>query len=120
MERRYGGSREAIGKGSGGIRRRTAVPPCRPYIPSMRATPPKSSSRLEIPAYHLRGLTGPHVRRTMSSYDRQLGLEAEVMTRATDVPLPVTITRRPVTSATRLRIILAPGGGQAIRIRPAR
>lgn len=35
-------------------------------------------------------------------------------------PLPVTITRRPVTSATRLRLMLAPGGGQAIRIRPAR
>ena len=35
-----------------------------------------------------------------------------------DNPLPVTITRRPVTSATRLRVILAPGGGQAIRIRP--
>jgi alpha-glucosidase len=34
-------------------------------------------------------------------------------------PLPVTITRRPVTSATRLRIAMAPGGGQAIRIRPA-
>ena len=37
-----------------------------------------------------------------------------------DNPLPVTITRRPVTRATRLRLILAPGGGQAIRIRPAR
>ncbi len=37
-----------------------------------------------------------------------------------DNPLPVTITRRPVTSATRLRLLLAPGGGQAIRIRPAR
>jgi alpha-glucosidase len=37
-----------------------------------------------------------------------------------DNPLPVTISRRPVTSATRLRVILAPGGGQAIRIRPAR
>jgi alpha-glucosidase len=36
-----------------------------------------------------------------------------------DNPLPVTISRRPVTSATRLRIALAPGGGQAIRIRPA-
>lgn len=35
-------------------------------------------------------------------------------------PLPVTITRRPVTSATRLRLMLAPGGGQAIRIRPAK
>ena len=34
-------------------------------------------------------------------------------------PLPVTITRRAVTSATRLRLVLAPGGGQAIRIRPA-
>jgi alpha-glucosidase len=34
-------------------------------------------------------------------------------------PLPVTITRRPVTSITRLRVALAPGGGQAIRIRPA-
>jgi alpha-glucosidase len=33
-------------------------------------------------------------------------------------PLPVTITSRPVTSATRLRMRLAPGGGQAIRIRP--
>jgi alpha-glucosidase len=36
-----------------------------------------------------------------------------------DNPFPVTITRRPVTSATRLRLVLAPGGGQAIRIRPA-
>jgi alpha-glucosidase len=36
-----------------------------------------------------------------------------------DNPLPVAITRRPVTSATRLRVVLAPGGGQAIRIRPA-
>jgi hypothetical protein len=30
-------------------------------------------------------LTGPHVHRTMSSYDRQLGLGADVMTRATSV-----------------------------------
>jgi alpha-glucosidase len=36
-----------------------------------------------------------------------------------DNPLPVTITRRTVTSVTRLRMVLAPGGGQAIRIRPA-
>jgi len=36
-----------------------------------------------------------------------------------DNPLPVAITRRAVTSATRLRLVLAPGGGQAIRIRPA-
>jgi alpha-glucosidase len=35
-----------------------------------------------------------------------------------DNPLPVTIMKRPVTSATRLRVILAPGGGQAIRISP--
>jgi alpha-glucosidase len=35
-------------------------------------------------------------------------------------PLPVTITRQAVTSATRLRMVLAPGGGQAIRIRPVR
>lgn len=34
-------------------------------------------------------------------------------------PLPVTITRRAVNSTTRLRVVLAPGGGQAIRIRPA-
>ncbi len=34
-------------------------------------------------------------------------------------PLPVTITRRTVSSATRLHIVMAPGGGQAIRIRPA-
>ena len=37
-----------------------------------------------------------------------------------DNPLPVTISRRTVTSATRLSIVLAPGGGQAIRIRPVR
>jgi alpha-glucosidase len=37
-----------------------------------------------------------------------------------DNPLPVTITRRTVTAATRLPLVLAPGGGQAIRIRPAR
>jgi alpha-glucosidase len=37
-----------------------------------------------------------------------------------DNPLPVTITRRAVTSASRLRVVLAPGGGQAIRLRPAR
>jgi alpha-glucosidase len=36
-----------------------------------------------------------------------------------DNPLPVSITRRPVTSTTVLRMVLAPGGGQAIRIRPA-
>mgnify|MGYP001599865763 CR=1 FL=1 len=34
-------------------------------------------------------------------------------------PLPVTISSRPVNSATRLRIAMAPGGGQAVRIRPA-
>ena len=37
-----------------------------------------------------------------------------------DNPLPVTITKRQITSATRLRVALAPGGGQAIRIRPVR
>ena len=35
-------------------------------------------------------------------------------------PLPVAISRRSVTSASSLRLVLAPGGGQAIRIRPAR
>jgi alpha-glucosidase len=35
-------------------------------------------------------------------------------------PLPVAISSRPVTSTTRLRVALAPGGGQAIRLRPAR
>jgi len=35
-------------------------------------------------------------------------------------PLPVSISKRPVDSTTRLRIALAPGGGQAIRIRAAR
>ena len=33
-------------------------------------------------------------------------------------PLPVTISKRPVDATTRLHIVLAPGGGQAIRIRP--
>jgi len=37
-----------------------------------------------------------------------------------DNPLPVTISRQAVTSATRLRIAMAPGGGQAIRLRPSR
>jgi len=37
-----------------------------------------------------------------------------------DNPLPLTITQQAVTSATRLRVKLAPGGGQAIRIRPAK
>jgi alpha-glucosidase len=32
-------------------------------------------------------------------------------------PLPVIISRRAVTSATRLTVALAPGGGQAIRLR---
>jgi alpha-glucosidase len=34
-------------------------------------------------------------------------------------PLPVTISERPVDATTKLHIVLAPGGGQAIRIRPA-
>ena len=34
-------------------------------------------------------------------------------------PLPVTISRRPVTRASHLTVRLAPGGGQAVRIRPA-
>jgi alpha-glucosidase len=36
-----------------------------------------------------------------------------------DNPLPVTISRQNVTRASRLQLRLAPGGGQAIRIRPA-
>ncbi|HTS87103.1 MAG TPA: glycoside hydrolase family 97 protein [Gemmatimonadales bacterium] len=35
-----------------------------------------------------------------------------------DNPLSVTITRRPVTSRTTLRLVLAPGGGQAVRFSP--
>jgi alpha-glucosidase len=35
-------------------------------------------------------------------------------------PLPVAISQRAVTSAATLRVALAPGGGQAIRITPAR
>src|SRR6266705_2358034 len=35
-------------------------------------------------------------------------------------PLPVTISKRSVDATSRLHIVLAPGGGQAIRIRPAR
>lgn len=35
-------------------------------------------------------------------------------------PLPVAISSRSVNATTRLRLTLAPGGGQAIRIRPAR
>jgi len=35
-------------------------------------------------------------------------------------PLPVSISKRPVDATSRLHLVLAPGGGQAIRIRPAR
>ena len=35
-------------------------------------------------------------------------------------PLPVSISKRPVDATTRLHLVLAPGGGQAIRIRPVR
>ncbi|MDQ6768822.1 MAG: glycoside hydrolase family 97 protein [Gemmatimonadota bacterium] len=35
-------------------------------------------------------------------------------------PLPVAISKRNVDSSTRLKVVLAPGGGQAIRIRPAK
>jgi len=35
-------------------------------------------------------------------------------------PLPVAISRRTVTAESPLRLALAPEGGQAIRIRPAR
>ena len=37
-----------------------------------------------------------------------------------DNPLPVSITQREVDAGTTLRIEMAPGGGQAVRIRPAR
>jgi len=35
-------------------------------------------------------------------------------------PLPLAISKRNVDSNTRLNVVLAPGGGQAIRIRPAK
>jgi alpha-glucosidase len=35
-------------------------------------------------------------------------------------PLPVTISKKTVDASTNLRVVLAPGGGQAIRIRPAK
>ncbi len=35
-------------------------------------------------------------------------------------PLPVAISRRTVNSASRLHLVLAPGGGQAVRFRPAK
>ncbi|HEV8266206.1 MAG TPA: glycoside hydrolase family 97 protein [Gemmatimonadales bacterium] len=35
-------------------------------------------------------------------------------------PLPVTLSKRTVDATSRLHLVLAPGGGQAIRIRPAR
>jgi alpha-glucosidase len=37
-----------------------------------------------------------------------------------DNPLPVSISHRPVTAGSHLRVALAPGGGQAIRIRPVK
>lgn len=35
-------------------------------------------------------------------------------------PLPVAISKQNVTSASKLHVVLAPGGGQAVRIRPAK
>src|SRR5438034_287842 len=35
-------------------------------------------------------------------------------------PLPVAISKRPVYSRSRLHVVLAPGGGQAVLISPAR
>ena len=35
-------------------------------------------------------------------------------------PLPVAISKQTVNSATKLHVVLAPGGGQAVRIRPAK
>jgi alpha-glucosidase len=35
-------------------------------------------------------------------------------------PLPVAISKQTVTSGSKLHIVLAPGGGQAVRIRPAK
>jgi alpha-glucosidase len=35
-------------------------------------------------------------------------------------PLPVTISKQTVNSGSRLHVVLAPGGGQAVRIRPAK
>ena len=35
-------------------------------------------------------------------------------------PLPVSISKRNVNSNTSLKVVLAPGGGQAVRITPAR
>ena len=35
-------------------------------------------------------------------------------------PLPVTISKRTVDSSTNLSVVLAPGGGQAIRFTPAK
>ena len=37
-----------------------------------------------------------------------------------DNPTPVSISSQPVTAATRLTLRLAAGGGQALRIRPAK
>ncbi|MBW3655144.1 MAG: glycoside hydrolase family 97 C-terminal domain-containing protein, partial [Gemmatimonadetes bacterium] len=37
-----------------------------------------------------------------------------------DNPLPIAISQQQVTSGSTLRIQMAPGGGQAIRFRPAR
>jgi alpha-glucosidase len=36
-----------------------------------------------------------------------------------DNPAAIAITERPVDATTRLAMVLAPGGGQAVRIRPA-
>ena len=47
-----------------------------------------------------------------------VGIAATAWPVAAASALPVSITRQNVTSETRLRMVLAPGGGQAIRIRP--
>ncbi|NNG16803.1 MAG: glycoside hydrolase family 97 C-terminal domain-containing protein, partial [Gemmatimonadales bacterium] len=37
-----------------------------------------------------------------------------------DNPLPITISEQPVDAGSTLTVRLAPGGGQAVRIRPVR
>ena len=82
----------------------------------------KRARRAELVPRRDHGRGGAHVRRAAllpppgKSYVAEIYADGPGANWLTN-PLPVAISQRPVTSASRLHVVLAPGGGQAIRIR---
>ncbi|AHG93394.1 hypothetical protein J421_5859 (plasmid) [Gemmatirosa kalamazoonensis] len=80
----------------------------------VRGRVPRGRRRRRLP---IRAARAARVRRLR---DRRQPAFAFIRDVPVDWDTTVAITTRAVTSATRLRMVLAPGGGQAIRIRAAR